>query len=446
MTRSSSRRNTLRLKQDAKLQATFLGSTALLLVLTSMLAPRCLQGPYLQSPTTNSVVIRWRTTSYRPVPCTLRYRADHSAATEPWSHRISVPTGDAHEVVLTNLLPGVRYHYCIRTPYRRVAGGEDCAFVTAPMTGIPRSIRVWVLGDSGTGNDRARAVRDGFQKYVGLRPADLILMLGDNAYEKGSRFDHHKGLFLPYRNYLFNTPLWPALGNHDIISDGTIPGTCPFHQFFTLPQRGECGGAPSGSESYYSFDWANVHFVCLNSTVVALSNSTDMITWLRKDLQVSISQDWLIAFWHHPPYSSGHHDSDTELESRIMRSIVIRELENYGVDLVLCGHNHSYGRTHLLHGHYGEASTFASGNVIAQATLTATASYHKRGGRTVGNGTIYVVAGCSGKLEDKPLDHPAMVVKLNTAGSVVLDINDNRLDLNFVDEVGVSRDSFRIFK
>lgn len=435
-----------RLKQDAKPQAAFLGSAVLLLVVTLLFAPHCLQGPYIQSPTTNSAVIRWRTTSWRPIPCTLRYRADTAAATEPWSERISVPTGDAHEVILTNLLPGMRYQYSIHAQYRRIAGGEDFAFVTAPMTGIARSIRVWVLGDSGTGNDRARAVRDGFRQYVGSRPADLILMLGDNAYENGSRFDHHKAVFLPYREFLRNTPLWPALGNHDVMSHGTIPGTYRFHEFFTLPQRGECGGVPSENESYYSFDWANVHFVCLDSTVARITDSTDMVAWLKMDLEASRSQDWLIAFWHHPPYSSGHHDSDTEPESSFIRSVAIRELEKYDVDLVLCGHNHSYGRTHLLRGHYGESSTFESRlHEVSRPTL-ATSVYRKLRGREAGNGTMYIVAGCSGKLEEKPLDHDAMAVKLNVAGSVVLDVDDNKLDFHFVDESGVSRDSFRILK
>jgi hypothetical protein len=135
-----------------------------------------------------------------------------------------------------------------------------------------------------------------------------------------------------------------------------------------------------------------------------------------------------------------------EPESTFMRSVAIEELEKHGVDLVLCGHNHSYGRTHLLNGHYGESTTFELGIHEVSRATSAPSVYRKQPGRGAGTGSMYVVAGCSGKLEEKPLDHPAMAVKLNVAGSVVLDIDDNKLDFHFVDESGVSRDSFRILK
>jgi hypothetical protein len=431
-------------KQDLKAQAAILGAATLLLISAKTLAPRCLQGPYIQSPTTNSVIIRWRTSAYSPLNCAFQYR---KSASSSWVSLSSAPTGDAHEITLTNLQPGTRYAYRIRTPYREIAGGEDFNSSTAPLPGDPRPVRVWILGDSGTGNARALAVRDGFRKFAGSRSADIMLMLGDNAYEKGSRFDHHRGLFLPYRDELRSAPLWPALGNHDAMSRGTIPGTYPFHQFFTLPQNGECGGMPSGSETYYSFDWGNIHFVCLDSTVALVSNQWAMLSWLKKDLEASLHQEWLIAFWHHPPYSAGSHDSDKELESCALRAVVLPELEKHGADIVLSGHNHNYGRTHLLYGHYGENSTFVPKfHEVGSPPLPGQAIYHKPRGRGDKQGTLYAVAGCSGKLENKPNDHSAIVVRLNIAGSVLLDIEDSQLDFHFLDEKGSTRDFFRVSK
>ena len=39
-----------------------------------------------------------------------------------------------------------------------------------------------------------------------------------------------------------------------------------------------------------------------------------MLTWLEADL-ASTAQDWIIAYWHHPPYSKGSHDSDDVADS-----------------------------------------------------------------------------------------------------------------------------------
>ena len=51
-----------------------------------------------------------------------------------------------------------------------------------------------------------------------------------------------------------------------------------------------------------------------------------MLTWLQNDL-ASTAQPWIIAFFHHPPYSKGSHDSDTEIELREMRQNALPILE-----------------------------------------------------------------------------------------------------------------------
>ena len=84
-----------------------------------------------------------------------------------------------------------------------------------------------------------------------------------------------------------------------------------------------------------------------------------MLTWLQNDL-ASTTQPWVIAFFHHPPYSKGSHDSDTDIELKEMRQNALPILENAGVDLVLSGHSHSYERSFLIDGHYGTSSTFTS--------------------------------------------------------------------------------------
>ena len=70
------------------------------------------------------------------------------------------------------------------------------------------------------------------------------------------------------------------------------------------------------------------------------------------------TRDWIVAYWHHPPYSKGTHDSDLEIELIEMRTHVLPVLEDHGVAVVFGGHSHSYERSYLIDGHYGSSSEF----------------------------------------------------------------------------------------
>ena len=84
-----------------------------------------------------------------------------------------------------------------------------------------------------------------------------------------------------------------------------------------------------------------------------------MITWVTADLAAT-DQDWVIAYWHHPPYTKGSHDSDFETELIEMREVFLPVLEQGGVDLVLAGHSHVYERSFLLDQHYGDSTTLTA--------------------------------------------------------------------------------------
>ena len=131
---------------------------------------------------------------------------------------------------------------------------------------------------------------------------------------------------------------------------------------------------PSGSEAYYSFDWANVHFIALDSHDTDRSappNPREQLCpagWAAPCTNGCArtsprrTQDFIIAFWHHPPYTKGSHDSDDAIDSegrmQQMRQRFLPVLDAYGVDLVLTGHSHSYERSLLLDDHYGLSSSY----------------------------------------------------------------------------------------
>lgn len=172
-----------------------------------------------------------------------------------------------------------------------------------------------------------------------------------------------------------------------------------------------------------------------------------MLSWLENDLAATTS-DWLIAFWHHPPYTKGSHDSDSESNLVDMRENAVPILERYGVDLVLSGHSHSYERSYLIDGHYGSSGSFRQSMKVdgGNGREDGTGVYEKNGNGAANQGAVYAVAGSSGKTEGGSLNHPAMFMSLNTLGSMVLDVNGDRLDGYFVDSSGATRDYFAITK
>jgi hypothetical protein len=239
-----------------------------------------------------------------------------------------------------------------------------------------------------------------------------------------------------YPDLLRKTVLWPAVGNHD--------SSQAYFGIFTLPTEGEAGGVASGTENFFSFDYGNIHFICLDSMFSSRLSNDVMCTWLREDLAAN-TNEWLIAFWHHPPYSKGSHDSDTEIGLIEMRENAVPILESFGVDLVLCGHSHVYERSFLLRGHYGDSDTLTSSMIVdgGSGREDDTGAYVKQNAT---NGTVYVVAGSSGQITSGPLDHPAMYVSYLHLGSLVLDIDGGTLHARFLRETGAIDDYFSIFK
>jgi len=402
------------------------------------------RGPYLQQGTPTRIIVRWRTdvatnsrVSYGTSPGSLSSHRDDPASTTE------------HEVAVTGLAPNTKYYYSVGTTATVLAGDASYFFRSGPTVGPPHPLRIWATGDFGTGGANAVAVRDAYESFTGNAYTNLWLMLGDNAYSNGTDSEYQTKVFDVYPTRLRQTVVWPTLGNHD--AQSTPP---PYYQIFTLPANGEVGGLPSGTEHYYSFDDANIHFVCLNSMTEDRSPSGAMLTWLDADL-ASTTQDWIVAFWHHPPYSRGTHTSDTESALEEMRQNALPILEARGVDLVLAGHSHDYERSYLLNGHYGSSATFDKATMAldpGSGRSDDTGAYNKPTlGPAPNEGAVYVVNGnagqtCSGS-GCGSLDHPAMYISFGQeAGSLVLDVNGKQLDAKYLRSDGAVRDYFTIVK
>ena len=399
------------------------------------------RAPYLQLGTPNSIVVRWRTdvagnsrVRHGSAPGNLNAIVDNSTITTE------------HEVLVSGLAPDTLYYYSVGTTTTNLAGNDaNHFFVTSPSPGTAVPTRIWVLGDSGTRTAAQYAVRDAYYQFNGSRPTEFWLMLGDNAYNNGTDAEFQAAVFDAYPEILRTSVLWPTLGNHDTAQSTGFVNTYPYFNIFTLPVNAEAGGTASGTEHYYSFDFGNIHCICLDSMTANRATNGAMANWLRADLAGN-ALEWIIAYWHHPPYSKGSHDSDTSANLVEMRKNFLPILEAGGVDLVLGGHSHSYERSYLLDGHYEVSSTLSASMVVDGGSGRAPNPYLKPTGVSSRQGAVYAVAGSSGQISGGPLNHPAMYVSLNLLGSLIVDVVSNRMDVTFLDNTAVARDTFTIQK
>ena len=425
------------------------------------------RGPYLQMLGTNSVVVRWQTAtatdSKVSYGLTTGYGSSVTNATISTEHEISVP----------GLTQDTKYFYQIGTTTYNVPSDAQTFFKTALPAGTTTDFTTWVTGDFGTGSSGQTGVRDAYTTYAAANlpngKADFWLWLGDNAYNSGTVGEYNSYVFSIYPNIMKNTPIFPSVGNHDYGNHGNaFPGalfpypTAPYEYFnaFTMPQNAELGGVASTTKRYYSYNYGNVHFIVLDSYgVVTNSNAIDavnnpMYTWLRNDL-IANTKKWTVCYFHHPPYSMGTHNSDTEVGMINMRQYYVPLLETYHVDLVLSGHSHNYERSFLLNGHHGLEASLNAGMKINATTGDVSPYYTKS--LANGIGTVYAVCGNSGQggnVGVVPITtgtdgypHDAMPRSFNTLwGSMILTFKNDEIDAKFLTSTGTINDSFKIIK
>ena len=407
------------------------------------------RGPYLQQATDTSIIVRWRTNI--ATPSTIDYGPSVTSLNQTQTHATS---STEHALFIDDLTAATKYFYQISTATDTIVfPSSSLYFKTYPAPNTAPPLTAWILGDCGTGNNDARNVRNAYYDYIGAGHTDMMLFLGDNAYTDGLDSEYQVALFENmYGEKLKNTVAWACLGNHDGHSANSNAQTGPYYDIFTFPKQGECGGTPSGTEAYYSFDYGNIHFIVLDSYETNRAVGGAMYNWCEDDLQ-NTDAYWIVAFWHHPPYSKGSHDSDAATELKQMRENFLPLFEDYGVDLVLAGHSHSYERSFLLNGHYGLSTSFNLATHTVGVTgdgsgqIQNSGAYYKAPtGPENGVGAVYITAGSSGKIDNGPLNHPAIFYDIVQLGSCVLKINEDTLKVQFLRETGSIQDHFTLIK
>lgn len=313
--------------------------------------------PYLQSVTSTSARVAWTT----PTGGTPRVRftlgagpavtVDAASDTFPTSRTGDLVDYVAHDALLTGLVPDAIYCYEVLDGDTVLASGLrlHAAWTT------PHALRILAFGDSGDGSANQRALRDEMLAH----DFDVFLHLGDMAYSDGTFFEFEQRFFGVYRGFMHSVPTFPAIGNHEYNTANGVPYLDVYYLF-------EQALRAADQERYYSFDYGDVHFIALDSNpemigTVSTTATDDMVDWARADLAATTAP-WRIAFFHHPPYSSGAHGNETSLWDD-----VVPALEEGGIDLVLVGHDHHYERSIPITG--GAAA--AAGDMAAITYIVA---------------------------------------------------------------------------
>ncbi len=421
------------------------------------------RGPYLQMATSNAMQVRWRTNT--ATDSKINYGTDPNNLNLQVSDNVS---STEHLINLTGLSPNTKYYYNVGNATTVIQSSNQHFFYTAPIIGTQKKTRIWATGDCGTGTTTQANVKNAFLSQMGSNYVDLWLLMGDNAYNSGLDTEYQTLFFEPYQNdrIMKQTPIFPAPGNHDYCNNGCAYGATtrngPYYQNFSLPTNAEIGGVASGTEGYYSYNYANIHFISLDAYGTETANNyrlydtlstNPQVTWLKADLAAN-TQKWTILYWHHPPYTMGSHNSDTEGELKSIREKTIKMLDNYKIDLIMCGHSHNYERTRIIKGHYGLEATFSP---ALHNKSTSSGKYdgtpdscpYFKDSNTPNKGIVYVVAGSAGWVTSTQTTYPHNATYYSNSengGSMYLEIEGNRLDAKWIAEDGTVKDNFTIMK
>ena len=277
-------------------------------------------------------------------------------------------------------------------------------------------------------------------KNIQNKDPELVLALGDLSYE-------NTGNCWLNETSSINNKLEIAIGNHDYDDKKGDPTLlqAQYKKHFGL------------SNTYYSFDYHNVHFIAMDSMLPYTINSPQY-SFVRNDL-ISTSQNpdikWIIVYFHHPMYTSpSEHSSDL-----LLRETYHPLFDLYGVDLVLQGHNHNYQRSYPItynndkninnnnNNNNNKISNINNNDISFKPTIipTNTNTYNNP------TGEIYVTAGTGGEsLYDFKNKADFIATQYKGYGFFNVDISSNGTKLigTFYanEDIGSVKDTFTITK
>lgn len=286
--------------------------------------------PVIQRPSQTTATIAWR-------------RANNSTGTlylgnSPgvWFDSLST-TGleKKHFFDLAGLQANTQYYYQVKSiaPNDTFISAVE-HFYTAPLP-LSDDVSFLAYGDCGYNN--------GIQHQVGnlmeQETVDFAIVTGDIDQNVGDNYDNI--FFGVYKDMLKRDCHYTCIGNHDTYADNAAT----YMDAFYLPSNN-----PANTERYYSFEWGDSKFICLDANL-PYKSGTDQFNWMIDEFKCN-DKKWLFIFFHQPPWTNAWsldyyvpfspyflYQGDED-----MRTDLVPEFERYGVDFVVNGHSHCYQR------------------------------------------------------------------------------------------------------
>jgi 3',5'-cyclic AMP phosphodiesterase CpdA len=267
-----------------------------------------------------------------------------------------------HHIRFEQLQPGMLYAYRVKgadgwsewQQFRTAASGAE------PFTFIyVGDLQNRILGQG------ARVIREAFRHAPGARlilhAGDLVNLAknedcredSDISYDKNvkinSDYDDEWGRWVMAGGFLYGmTANVPVAGNHEYLVSNDQAGKRIYTRSphwdmqFALPSNGVQDG-PAKPTTYY-FDYQGVRFIVLDSSLAVYKKDdtfpalAEQTAWLSGVL-ASNPHRWTIVSFHHPVFPTGR-ARDLPVLAEHWKPL----FDQHGVDLVLTGHDHSYGR------------------------------------------------------------------------------------------------------
>lgn len=171
--------------------------------------------------------------------------------------------------------------------------------------------------------------------------ASFILSAGDQIDYSGTDSSDGKNVReseyagFTYPALLRMLPLATTIGNHE--SKGT-----DYKYHYNNPNSEDGLGSTNSGSDYY-FSYGNVLFISLNSNN---RNTVEHRELLKKAVESNPDAKWKVVMFHHDIYGSGQPHSDTDGAN--LRALFAPLMDEFGIDMCLTGHDHSYARSYLM--------------------------------------------------------------------------------------------------
>jgi 3',5'-cyclic AMP phosphodiesterase CpdA len=186
-------------------------------------------------------------------------------------------------------------------------------------------------------------------------------------------------------------PWMPAAGNHENESGNGPVGFAAYQTYFALP---DSGSDPQLRGLWYSFTVGSVRLISLSNDDVCYQDGGNFYVhgysdgaqkrWLATELADARRDpaiDWIVVFMHQTAISTADRTNGADLG---IRQEWLPLFDQFEVDLVLCGHEHHYERSHPVRG------------ALSNETLTPIPVDTSGGVIDSTRGTVHVVIGGGG--------------------------------------------------